>query len=90
MYNVLVQYMDTMETIIFFGTLIYIVINFKKIKFKEMFFAIVFIGGFIFHIIWEAKCQYTITYFILIIPYAVKGYSTLIRQWYLDMKNSLK
>lgn len=87
MYNVLVQYMDIMETIILFGTLIYIVINFKNIKFKEMFFAIVFIGGFIFHIIWEAKCQYTITYFILIIPYAVKGYSTLIEQWYLDMEN---
>jgi len=90
MYNILVQYMDIMETIIFFGTLIYIVMNFKKIKFRDMFFAIVFIGGFIFHIIWEAKGQYTLTYFILIIPYAVKGYSTLIEQWYSETKNDLR
>lgn len=90
MYNSLVQYMDIMETIVFFGVLVYIVINFKTIDFKEMFFAIVFIGGFIFHIIWEAKCQYAITYFILIIPYAVKGYSTLIEQWYIDIKGKLQ
>ena len=35
---------------------------------------ILFIGGFLFHLVWEAKGQYTITYFILLIPYAVAGY----------------
>ena len=33
----------------------------------------IFIGGFIFHLFWEAKGQYTITYFVLLIPYCVKG-----------------
>ena len=33
----------------------------------------IFIGGFIFHLFWEAKGQYTITYFVLLIPYCAKG-----------------
>lgn len=78
MYDILVEYMDVLQTLIFFGTFMYFVIEFRKIKFENLIFAIIFIGGFLFHIIWEAKCQYTMTYFVLIIPYAVKGYSTII------------
>lgn len=33
-----------------------------------------FVGGFIFHIIWEAKAQYTLPYFVLLIPLASCGY----------------
>ena len=40
-------------------------------EFKLLFY--IFIGGFIFHLFWEAKGQYTITYFVLLIPYCVKG-----------------
>ena len=32
-----------------------------------------FIGGFVFHFFWEAKCQYTLPYFVLLIPYSVLG-----------------
>ena len=51
---------------------------------------IVFIGGFLFHTIWEAKCQYTITYFILLIPYSVKGYDCLTNKIINYIKNSIK
>ncbi len=34
---------------------------------------IIFIGGFIFHIFWEAKGQYTVVYFMLLLPYAYRG-----------------
>lgn len=78
LYNVLLEYMDIMQTIILFGSLLYIVMDFKNIEFKQLILAIVFIGGFFFHILWEAKCQYTITYFILLIPYAIIGYSVVI------------
>lgn len=37
----------------------------------------IFIGGFIFQLFWEAKCQYTFPYFILLIPYAVEGMDCL-------------
>ena len=66
-----------MQSIILFGVICYIILGFKEIKLKELLYAIVFIGGFIFHLIWEAKCQYTITYFVLLIPYFVIGYYKL-------------
>ena len=66
--------MNILQTLILFGTIMYILIDSKKIKFKELIFAIIFIGGFVFHLIWEAKCQYTITYFVLLIPYSIVGY----------------
>jgi len=34
---------------------------------------IIFIGGFLFHLVWEAKGQYTVCYFVLLIPYAWMG-----------------
>lgn len=34
---------------------------------------IIFIGGFLFHIFWEAKAQYTTVYFMLLLPYAYQG-----------------
>ena len=35
--------------------------------------AVIFIGGFLFHLVWEAKSQYTVVYVLLLIPYAVQG-----------------
>lgn len=72
--KVITQYSNILQTIILFGTMLFVIIDFKKIKLIELIFAIIFIGGFIFHIIWEAKCQYTLPYFVLIIPYSVIGY----------------
>lgn len=35
---------------------------------------IVFIGGFLFHLAWEAKGQYSVVYFMLLLPYAYLGF----------------
>ena len=75
--KVITQYSNILQTLILFGTVLYIFIDYKKIKLTELVFAIIFIGGFIFHIVWEAKCQYTLPYFVLIIPYSVIGYYKL-------------
>lgn len=75
--KVLTEYMDIIQTLILFGATVYIILDYKKAKGNKLFLIIIFIGGFLFHLIWEAKCQYTITYFILLIPYCVKGYDLL-------------
>lgn len=82
--TVITQYMNIFQTIILFGATAYMIIRFKKNDIKQLTFAIIFIGGFLFHLIWEAKCQYTITYFVLLIPYSVKGYIDLSK--YIDDK----
>ena len=48
-----------------------------KFEVKMLTLATVFIGGFIFHIFWEAKGQYTLPYFVLLFPYAIRGYEVL-------------
>ena len=69
--------MNIVQTLILFGTLLFMIINFKNTNYTQLVFAIIFIGGFMFHMIWEAKCQYTLTYFVLLIPYSIKGYINL-------------
>lgn len=39
---------------------------------------VIFIGGFLFHIAWEAKGQYTLPYFMLMVPVSLSGYCSLI------------
>ena len=39
----------------------------------------IFIGGFLFHTFWEAKGQYTLPYFTLLIPLAIQGYGIAVR-----------
>lgn len=71
---IIVEYMNIIQTIILVGATAFMIINFKTNQARQLIFAIILIGGFLFHLIWEAKGQYTITYFILLIPYAVRGY----------------
>ncbi len=41
--------------------------------FTELILATTFVGGFLFHIVWEAKGQYTLSYYVLLFPYAISG-----------------
>ncbi|MBQ8816498.1 MAG: glycosyltransferase family 39 protein [Lachnospiraceae bacterium] len=34
---------------------------------------IIFVGGFLFSIVWEAKARYMLPYFVLLLPYAANG-----------------
>ena len=59
--------------ILIFGcTLILIIKNRKELSNEELLLLIIFMGGFIFHNIWEAKSRYVIPYLIILIPLASK------------------
>lgn len=85
--KVLTEFMNIYQSIILEGVLCYIILGIKKIKINELIFAVIFIGGFIFHLFWEAKAQYTFTYFVLLIPYAVRGYNDF-TDWLLKRINT--
>ena len=59
-------------------SIIFLYYNDRTIDSFQLFLAIIFIGGFVFHIFWEAKCQYTITYFILLVPYCARGFINIV------------
>lgn len=71
--KILIRYLDSYQIIIFAFSAIYIITNFKKINTKQSLILVIFLGGFLFHILWEAKCIYVLTYFVLLIPYASCG-----------------
>lgn len=79
---ILTEIYNMMQTVILFGTLLYLLMYRREQTMEQMGFAVIFIGGFLFHIFWEAKGQYAVHYFLLLIPYMVQGYGTLILKLY--------
>lgn len=69
------KFLNLMQFMVLAGTTLYCFISMKKDDFvTKSVPAMIFTGGFIFHLFWEAKCQYTISYFVLLFPYAVSGF----------------
>lgn len=72
------QFLNLLQSVVLFGAIIYCIFFYRKADFLfSLIFAMIFIGGFTFHLFWEAKGQYTISYFVLLFPYACAGYDAL-------------
>ena len=57
-------YCNIYQLIIFFTATLFFWYNRKKINIKQSILMIIVIGGFLFHIIWEANSKYILTYYI--------------------------
>lgn len=68
--SVLLNYMQTLYLT---GVLLYLFLRWRKGTLYELMGAVVFLGGYLFHLFWESSASYTIPYFVLLIPYAVCG-----------------
>lgn len=66
--------MNLFQTWILSGAFIYSVLHVNKSKWKEILLPITFIGGFLFHLFWEAKSIYAMPFFLLLIPLCVCGF----------------
>lgn len=62
-----------LQTLIYAGALLWVLLEWKRIQWGSLIPGIIFIGGFLFHLVWEAKGQYTVCYMVLLIPYAWTG-----------------
>ena len=72
--------MDIMHSMTLFGMVLHVILNRKRQDLKHCILKVTFIGGFLFHLVWEAMGQYALPYYILIIPFAVHGYELLVRR----------
>ena len=72
-------YLNFAQTWILAGMLLYLLLHWRSGNLYELMVAVVFLGGYLFHLVWEASASYTIPYFVLLIPYAVKGFLDWIR-----------
>lgn len=57
--------------VICIGVIYAFVKNRKNLSYEMIFLLTIFIGGFLFHIIWEAKSRYIIPYILVLMPLAV-------------------
>ena len=68
------NYLNYLLTLIHAGVLLWLVLGWKEIRLKQLLPGIYFLGGFLFLIFWEAKCQYTLGFFIFLLVYSACGY----------------
>lgn len=65
---------DFFLSFLWLGVVLFLIFGWKELDVYKLIYAIVFIGGFIFHLFWEGKGQYTVVYVYFMIPYMVRGY----------------
>lgn len=73
---ILIYLLDIGQSVVLFGVLMYLVGTDEK-DLRKLLFIILFIGGFLFFALWEAKCRYTAPFYLMLIPYAWPGYRIL-------------
>lgn len=66
-------FLDGFQSFVYLGILLYILSDREKNISSDV-GLIIFIGGFLFHLLWEGSSSYTFPYFVLIIPYALSGF----------------
>lgn len=67
------------QTLVYASAFLFLVLEHKRVRWEQLIPGIIFIGGFLFHLIWEAKGQYTVFYFLLLLPYAWAGVKKALR-----------
>lgn len=71
--------MGFFQIFVFGGTVLWLLFEKEEYFIEGSLFILSFVGGYLFHLFWEAKSQYSITYFVLLIPCAVMGFGQFIK-----------
>lgn len=71
----ILRYLDIIEIVIFGMSAFSIIVDFKNKTFnnQRIILLLCFLGGFLFHILWETKCIYVIPFYIMLLPSAADG-----------------
>lgn len=75
--HILYRLLDFLQMLILFGAVLYLILCKKRAAHGFLLCESIVAGGFLFHLFWEAKCQYTLPYFILFLPISIRGYGEL-------------
>lgn len=84
-----ILWVNLLQTWILTGVFFYAVFRFRKSRLQEILLPMTFVGGFVFHLIWEAEGLYAILYFPLLLPLSICGYGEW-RRFLLEKRRKLK
>lgn len=65
--------MDLYNTILYCGAFVGVFTGIKQKDSKKLILPLILTGGFLYHLLFEAKSQYLIIYAMILIPYAAQG-----------------
>lgn len=73
--NTYLKYLDVVQICIYLFSLVSVLNAIKTNKFNHTnsILLIVFVGGFLFHILWETKSIYVVPYYMILLPSAADG-----------------
>ena len=69
---------NAVQSLVYFFAAVSFIAYRKDFSIESLLPAVIVIGGFLYHLLFEAKGQYTVIYFFLIIPYAIQGYNWIL------------
>lgn len=73
----LLYFMKSYQLILYFGIFLFCLLHARKIEFYKLTLALVVMGGFLFHIIWEGNSRFILPYFVIMVPYSAAGFGIL-------------
>ncbi len=73
LYTVLEEYMNLFQSLVYAAVFFALWKRRKEWTMEQLFLPLVILGGFFFHMIWEAKSQYIFPYFVCLLPWAAAG-----------------
>ena len=76
----LTELMNVYHFLIMLGTMVGLWVQRREWKLEKAYFVLNVFGGILFHMLWEAKARYVLSYFVLMLPIAAAGY------WYFCSK----
>lgn len=69
--------MDEMHLLVLAGIALWLWFHRRNVNLSHLVFPLFLIGGFLFHLVWEAKGQYTFLYFFPLVCYGAMGWLEL-------------
>ena len=69
--------MNQHQQIVFCGVLLCVLALFKRRDILSCLLPLVILGGLMYHLLFEAKSQYALPYFILMLPLAAAGFAAM-------------
>lgn len=78
LHTLMTWFMNQYQSLIFIGVFCWSLFGFwRKKGLEDQVLLITIIGGFLFHMLWEAKGRYILPYFVMMLPMAAVGLSEL-------------
>lgn len=75
---------EIMQVLVFFFALLHLWFVRKNMNLESMILILTVLGGVLFHIFWEAKSQYAIQYYVMLLPYAATGLCSIADKYQAD------